>query len=95
MNLFRTLAHRLKPRLLLPELRWCHIALEEHQVKAHYGDKASIQPGDLQDVMLRDTAVPWSGIGGQRRSHATPVEGLCGGEVRARGSGCVQRLQIR
>ena len=34
-------------------------ALEEHGLKAYYGDDASIQPGNLQEIMLHETAVAW------------------------------------
>ena len=34
-------------------------ALQEHSLKAFYGDDASAQPGNLQEVMLHETAVSW------------------------------------
>ena len=34
-------------------------ALAEHDLKAYYGDDASIQPGNLQEIMLHETAVAW------------------------------------
>ena len=34
-------------------------ALREHGLKAIHGDDASIQPGQLQEVMLHETAVSW------------------------------------
>ena len=34
-------------------------ALREHGLKAYYGDDASVQPGNLQEVMLHETAVAW------------------------------------
>ena len=34
-------------------------ALAEHDLRAYYGDNASVQPGNLQDVLLHETAVAW------------------------------------
>ncbi len=34
-------------------------ALREHGLKAFYGDDASRQPGNLQEVMLHETSVAW------------------------------------
>ena len=34
-------------------------ALSEHSLKAYYGDNASVQPGNLQEVLLHETAVAW------------------------------------
>ena len=34
-------------------------ALREHGLKAFFGNDASIQPGQLQEVMLHETAVAW------------------------------------
>ena len=34
-------------------------ALREHNLKAFFPDDASVQPGQLQDLMLHETAVSW------------------------------------
>ena len=34
-------------------------ALREHSLKAYNGDDASKQPGNLQEVLLHETAVSW------------------------------------
>ena len=34
-------------------------ALQQHGLKAHAGNNASAQPGNLQEVMLHETAVAW------------------------------------
>ena len=34
-------------------------ALEEAELKAYYGDNAAAQPGNMQDVLLHETAVSW------------------------------------
>ena len=34
-------------------------ALEENELKAYYGDNAKAQPGNMQDVLLHETAVSW------------------------------------
>ena len=34
-------------------------ALRDNQLKAFWGDDASFQPGNLQDMMLHETAVSW------------------------------------
>jgi len=34
-------------------------ALDEHSLKAYYGDSAAEQPGNMQDVLLHETAVSW------------------------------------
>ena len=34
-------------------------ALKDHHLKAFFGDDASAQPGQLQEVMLHETAVAW------------------------------------
>ena len=34
-------------------------ALAEHELTVYYGDDASVQPGNLQEVMLHETAVAW------------------------------------
>lgn len=34
-------------------------ALQEHGLRAYYGNDASVQPGNLQEVMLHETAVAW------------------------------------
>ena len=34
-------------------------ALEETELKAYYGDCAAAQPGNMQDVLLHETAVSW------------------------------------
>ena len=34
-------------------------ALEETELKPYYGDNASAQPGNMQDVLLHETAVSW------------------------------------
>ena len=34
-------------------------ALDAHSLRAYYGDNASAQPGNLQDVLLHETAVAW------------------------------------
>ena len=34
-------------------------ALKEHNLRAFFGEDASIQPGQLQEVMLHETAVSW------------------------------------
>ena len=34
-------------------------ALRQHKLKAFFGDNACVQPGQLQEIMLRETAVAW------------------------------------
>ena len=34
-------------------------ALKEHRFKAALGDNGSVQPGNLQELMLHETAVAW------------------------------------
>lgn len=34
-------------------------ALAENNLKAYYGENASVQPGNMQDVLLHETAVSW------------------------------------
>ncbi len=34
-------------------------ALKDHDLKAFWGDDASAQPGNLQEIMLHETAVSW------------------------------------
>ncbi len=34
-------------------------ALQEHGLRAYYGNDASVQPGNLQEVMLHESAVAW------------------------------------
>ena len=34
-------------------------ALKEHKLKAFFGDDASTQPGQLQEIMLHETAAAW------------------------------------
>jgi len=34
-------------------------ALRDHRFKAALGDDASVQPGNLQELMLHETAVSW------------------------------------
>ena len=34
-------------------------ALKEHRFKAALGDNGSVQPGNLQELMLHETAVSW------------------------------------
>ena len=49
-------------------------ALREHALRAFMGQDASRQPGDLQDLMLHETAVAWisnrfvEGMGGVSRA---------------------------
>ena len=35
-------------------------ALKTHNLRAYFGNDASIQPGQLQEVMLHETAVSWT-----------------------------------
>ena len=37
----------------------CDAALKTHNLRAYFGNDASIQPGQLQEVMLHETAVSW------------------------------------
>ena len=34
-------------------------ALKTHNLKASFGESAAVQPGQLQEVMLHETAVAW------------------------------------
>ena len=34
-------------------------ALREHNLKCFFGDNASVQPGQLQDLLLHETAMAW------------------------------------
>lgn len=36
-----------------------HEALKQHRLKAFFGADASQQPGELQEIMLHETAVAW------------------------------------
>lgn len=46
-------------------------ALAEHDLRAYYGDDASVQPGNLQEVMLHETAVAWIRV---RETRTRPSE---------------------
>ena len=48
--------YRIKNGKITPEYK---SALAEHNLKAFMGDDGSLQPGDLKDLMLHETAVAW------------------------------------
>jgi len=48
--------YRIKGGKITPEYK---AALTEHGLEPYYGDDASIQPGNLQEVLLHETAVAW------------------------------------
>ena len=48
--------YRIKSGKITPEYK---SALAENNLKAFMGDDASLQPGDLKDLMLHETAVAW------------------------------------
>ena len=48
--------YTIKQGKITPEYK---AALQEHGLRAYYGDDASIQPGSLQEVLLHETAVAW------------------------------------
>ena len=48
--------YRARGGKITPEFK---AALTEHDLKPYYGDDASVQPGNLQEVMLHETALAW------------------------------------
>ena len=68
-------------------------ALRRHDLKAFFPLDASVQPGQLQEVMLHETAVSWMRdeltktppqemLGGNSRGLPRPPEGLRGADQR-------------
>ena len=53
-------------------------ALDAHSLRAYYGDNASAQPGNLQDVLLHETSVAWGSFVGDSDAAASAVEGDSG-----------------
>ena len=49
-------------------------ALQEHSLKTYYKDCAAIQPGELQEVLLHETAVSWIRYREARNRMAKPWE---------------------
>ena len=62
---------RAPPRYRLGTASSSHTALQ-HELTAYYGDDASVQPGNLQEVMLHETAVAWIRHRETRSRPATP-----------------------